>query len=191
MGNDIKLIDYLRQRHSTPVAQYREPGPSQDELTEILRFSSRVPDHGKIAPWRFIVYRGDSRVKLGEEFLRLSLEKTPDMTEAAQQAELTRFTRAPLVVAVVSTAAPHAKIPEWEQVLSAGALCLNMVMACEAHGYVANWRTEWITYDERVQSALGINEGEKAAGFIHIGSSDFNTPDRPRPELADIVSWVE
>lgn len=191
MGNDIKLIDYLRQRHSTPVAQYREPGPSQDELTEILRFASRVPDHGKIAPWRFIVYRGDSRVKLGEEFLRLSLEKTPDMTEAAQQAELGRFTRAPLVVAVVSTAAPHAKIPEWEQVLSAGALCLNMVMACEAHGYVANWRTEWITYDERVQSALGIREGEKAAGFIHIGSSDFNTPDRPRPELADIVSWVE
>lgn len=191
MGNDIKLIDYLRQRHSTPVAQYREPGPSKTELEEILRFASRVPDHGKIAPWRFIVYRGDSRTRLGEEFLRLSLEKTPDMPEAAQQAELARFTRAPLVVAVVSTAAPHAKIPEWEQVLSAGALCLNMVMACEAHGYVANWRTEWITYDDRVQTALGIKEGEKAAGFIHIGSSDFNTPDRPRPELADIVTWTE
>ncbi|MGF9567290.1 nitroreductase [Neorhizobium sp. JUb45] len=191
MGNDIKLIDYLRQRHSTPVAQYREPGPSQTELEEILRFASRVPDHGKIAPWRFIVYRGDSRARLGKEFLRLSLEKAPDMPEAAQQAELNRFTRAPLVVAVVSTAAPHGKIPEWEQVLSAGALCLNMVMACEAHGYVANWRTEWITYDARVQSALGIMEGEKAAGFIHIGSSDFNTPDRPRPELADIVTWTE
>ncbi|MGE7369430.1 nitroreductase family protein [Neorhizobium sp. NPDC001467] len=191
MDKDIKLIDYLRQRHSTPVAQYGEPGPSQAELDEILRFSSRVPDHGKIAPWRFIVYRGDSRVRLGDEFLRLALEATPDMTETAKDAERARFTRAPLVVAVVSTASPHAKVPEWEQVLSAGALCLNMLMACEAHGYVANWRTEWIAYDARAKAALGIADQEKVAGFIHIGSSDFNTPDRPRPDLADIVTWVE
>lgn len=191
MGKDIKLIDYLQHRHSTPVAQIGAPGPSQAELEEILRFASRVPDHGKIAPWRFVVYRGDSRVKLGEAFLRLSLEKTPDMTETAMEAERVRFTRAPIVIAVVSTAAPHAKIPEWEQVLSAGAVCLNMLMACEAHGYVANWRTEWISYDARVQPLLGIHENEKAAGFIHIGSSDFPTPDRPRPDLGDIVTWVD
>ena len=191
MRNDIKLIDYLGARHSTPVAQITEPGPSQEELETILRLASRVPDHGKIAPWRFIVYRSEARAALGGDFLKLSLEKTPDMPEAAQQAERIRFTRAPVVVAVVSTAAPHAKIPEWEQVLSAGAVCLNMLMACEAHGYVANWRTEWITYDERVQPLLGLRPGEKAAGFIHIGSSDFPVPDRPRPELADTVTWID
>lgn len=190
MHNDIKLIDYLKQRHSTPVAQFKEPGPSQDEIEAILTISSRVPDHGKIAPWRFIVYRGDIRRTLGEQFLALSLENSPEMTETAKEAERGRFLRAPLVIAVVSTAGPHAKVPEWEQVLSAGAVCLNMLMAAEAHGYVANWRTEWISYDERAFPALGLKPGEKVAGFVHIGSSDFPTPDRPRPELSDIVTYA-
>jgi nitroreductase len=190
MQNDVKLIDYLRDRHSTPVAQIKEPGPSQDELESILTSSVRVPDHGKLAPWRFIVYRGDVRASLGDEFLSLALDADADLTEAAKQAERARFTRAPLVVAVVSTAAPHVKIPEWEQVLSAGAVCLNMLMAANAAGYVANWRTEWIAYDERALAALGIQPGEKVAGFIHIGSTDFPAPDRPRLNLQDVVTYA-
>jgi nitroreductase len=190
MQNDVKLIDYLRDRHSTPVAQMKEPGPSQDELENILTSAIRVPDHGKLAPWRFIVYRGEVRATLGDVFLSLALEADADLTDAAKQAERARFTRAPLVVAVVSTAAPHVKIPEWEQVLSAGAVCLNMLMAANAAGYVANWRTEWIAYDERALAALGVEPGEKVAGFIHIGSTDFPVPDRPRPMLADVVTYV-
>jgi nitroreductase len=190
MQNDVKLIDYLRDRHSTPVAQIKEPGPSQDELENILTSAIRVPDHGKLAPWRFIVYRGEVRATLGDVFLSLALEADADLTDAAKQAERARFTRAPLVVAVVSTAAPHVKIPEWEQVLSAGAVCLNMLMAANAAGYVANWRTEWIAYDERALAALGIERGEKLAGFIHIGSSDFPVPERPRPMLADVVTYA-
>lgn len=190
MQNDVKLIDFLRDRHSTPVAQIKEPAPSQEELEAILTFATRIPDHGKLAPWRVIVYRGDVRKTLGEQFLALSLKKAPDMADTAKEAELTRFTRAPLVVAVVSTAAPHPKIPEWEQVLSAGAVCFNMLMAANAHGYVANWRTEWVAYDEEALALLGIRQGEKVAGFIHIGSSDFPTPDRPRPELAQIVTYA-
>lgn len=190
MNNDVKLIDYLRVRHSTPVAQIGEPGPSAADLEEILASAVRVPDHGKIAPWRLVVYRGDIRRTLGDTFLDLALAKNPEMTETARDAERNRFTRAPLVVGVVSTAAPHAKIPEWEQVLSAGAVCLNMLMACEARGYVANWRTEWIAYDEDALQALGVGENEKVAGFIHIGSSDFPTPDRPRPQLSDIVTYA-
>jgi nitroreductase len=190
MQNDVKLIDYLRDRHSTPVAQIKEPGPSQDELENILTSAIRVPDHGKLAPWRFIVYRGEVRATLGDVFLSLALEADADLTDAAKQAERARFTRAPLVVAVVSTAAPHVKIPEWEQVLSAGAVCLNMLMAANAAGYVANWRTEWIAYDERALAALGVEPGEKVAGFIHIGSSDFPVPDRPRPMLADVVTYA-
>jgi nitroreductase len=190
MNKDVKLIDYLRERHSTPVAQIKGPGPEEAELEEILTSAVRVPDHGKIAPWRLVVYRGDVCKSLGETFLTLALEQNPDMTEAARDAELARFTRAPVVVGVISTAAQHAKIPEWEQVLSSGAVCLNMLMACEARGYVANWRTEWVAYDAKALTALGIGEGERVAGFIHIGSSDFPTPDRPRPQLSDILTYA-
>jgi nitroreductase len=190
MTNNVKLIDYLRERHSTPVAQIRGPAPDAAELDDILTSAVRVPDHGKIAPWRLVVYRGDVCVSLGEAFLEIASAQNGEMTDAAKEAERVRFTRAPLVVGVISTAAPHAKIPEWEQVLSAGAVCLNMLMACEARGYVANWRTEWVCYDEKALKALGVKEGEKVAGFIHIGSSDFPTPDRPRPQLADIVTYA-
>jgi nitroreductase len=190
MQNDIQLVEYLRERHSTPVAQIGEPGPTHQELESILSLASRVPDHGKLAPWRFIVYRGDVRQTLGETFLEIMQEGSQELSEAARDAELKRFLRAPLVVAVVSTAAPHVKIPEWEQVLSAGAVCLNMLMAANAHGYVANWRTEWIAYDDRALQALGVKPGEKVAGFVHIGSSDFSVPDRPRPDLADIVTYA-
>ncbi|CAD7053991.1 nitroreductase [Pseudorhizobium endolithicum] len=190
MQNDMKLADYLRGRHSTPVAQIGEPGPSPSELESILTLAVRVPDHGKLAPWRFIVYRGDVRGRLGEAFLSIVETTAGELVDGAREAELTRFTRAPVVVAVVSTAAPHVKIPEWEQVLSAGAVCLNMLMAANAHGYVANWRTEWIAYDRRALDALGVGENEKVAGFIHIGSPQLAVPDRPRPELSSIVTYA-
>ncbi len=190
MQNDMKLVDYLRVRHSTPVAQMTEPGPAPEELESILTFASRVPDHGKLAPWRFIVYRGEVRQELGQVFLAITGKASPEPTDAAREAELNRFLRAPVVVAVVSTAAPDVKIPEWEQVLSAGAVCLNLIMAANAHGYVANWRTEWIAYDEQAHAALGVKANEKIAGFIHIGSSDFPVPDRPRPKLEEIVTYA-
>jgi nitroreductase len=104
--------------------------------------------------------------------------------------ERTRFTRAPVVIAVVSTAAPHVKIPEWEQVMSAGAVCLNLLMAANAHGFAANWLTEWVAYDEAFAPELGIGSGEKVAGFIYIGSTTFPAVERPRPDLADVVAWV-
>jgi len=190
MQNELKLIDYLQDRHSTPVAQIKGPGPSDEELDAILTCAARVPDHGKLAPWRFIVYRGEVCEQLGEVFLNIALADNPDLPDAAREAERVRFTRAPLVVGVVSTAAPHVKIPEWEQVLSAGAVCLNMLMAANAQGYVANWRSEWIAYDARALELLGVRPEEKVAGFIHIGSADFPTPDRPRPPLAEIVSYA-
>lgn len=189
MKSDIKLIDYLSVRRSTPAIQLSEPGPDRAELQEILRLTVRVPDHGKIAPWRFVVYQGEERVRLGEEMLKVALERKPDMDEAMQQVERTRFTRAPVVVAVVSTAAPHFKVPEWEQIMSAGAVCLNMLMAANASGYAANWLTEWMAFDDSIWPALGIKGGEKVAGFIHIGSTTFPAVERPRPELGDVVTW--
>jgi nitroreductase len=190
MKTDIKLIDYLEVRRSIPAFQMSEPGPDKAQIEHILRIASRVPDHGKIAPWRFIVYRGAERQRIGEALLKLALEAKPDLSEEMIQVERARFTRAPVVVAVVSKAAPHFKIPEWEQLMSAGALCLNLLISANAHGYVSNWLTEWFAYDERAHPLLGIKPGEKVAGFIHIGSTDFPAVERPRPELAETVTWV-
>jgi nitroreductase len=167
-----------------------EPGPGKAEIEEILRLSSRVPDHGKLAPWRFIVYRGEERVRIGEELLKLALEAKPELSDEMIQVERTRFTRAPVVIAVVSKAGPHFKIPEWEQVMSAGALCLNVIFSANAHGWVANWLTEWFAFDERAYPLLGVEPGEKVAGFIHMGSSEFPAVERPRPELTETVTWV-
>lgn len=190
MTENSALKHYLATRRSIPAYQMREPGPKRAELEEILRLASRVPDHGKLAPWRFVVYRGAERARLGAELLALRLQVEPGLSAELIEVERTRFTRAPVVIAVVSKAAPHVKIPEWEQVMSAGALCLNLLFAANAMGYVANWLTEWFAFDERAYPLLGFQPGERVAGFIHIGSTDFPVVERPRPDLADTVTWV-
>ena len=190
MTENKALKEYLAVRRSIPAFQMREPGPSRPEIEELLRLASRVPDHGKLAPWRFIVYRGEERVRIGAELLKLRLAVEPNLSEELIEVEKTRFTRAPVVIAIVSKAAPHAKIPEWEQLMSAGAICLNTLMAANALGYVSNWLTEWFAFDERAYPLLGVKPGEKVAGFIHVGSTDFPAVERPRPDIAETVSWV-
>ncbi|OQP87956.1 nitroreductase [Rhizobium rhizosphaerae] len=190
MKTDFSLRDYLSTRRSIPAFQLGEPGPSRDEVEEMLTLASRVPDHGKLAPWRFIVYRGAVRAELGERFLELALKSKPDLSEEMIKVERTRLTRAPTVIAVVSRAAPHVKIPEWEQVMSAGAVCLNLLMAANALGYSANWLSEWIAFDPAALDLLGVQPEEKVAGFIHIGTAQVPPFERPRPELKDIVTWV-
>ncbi|MDO1583712.1 nitroreductase family protein [Rhizobium oryzicola] len=190
MSKNEPLLQYLSTRRSTPALQLTEPGPSRAEIESMLTLASRVPDHGKLAPWRFIVLRGEQRKTLGSALLEIALKKTPELSPEQQEVERTRFTRAPLVIAVVSRAAPHVKIPEWEQVLSAGAVCLNLFMAANAHGFAANWLSEWISYDENAKALLGIAAEEQVAGLVYIGSTTFPSTDRPRPELSDIVTWI-
>lgn len=190
MDANSALIDYLTVRRSIPAFQMRAPGPERAEVEDILRLAMRVPDHGKIAPWRFVVYAGDIRQSIGESLLTMALESNPSLSAEMIAVERARFTRAPVVIGVISTAGPHVKVPEWEQVMSAGALCLNVIFAANAKGYVANWLTEWYAFDERVFPLLGVREGEKVAGFIHIGSSDFPATERPRPELSEKVTWL-
>lgn len=189
MPRNEQLIAYLKTRRSMPAFQMKEPGPTRQEIEEILTLASRVPDHGKLAPWRFIVMTGEARQRVTMELASIAKADRPDLSAEMIQVEESRFTRAPVVVTVVSRAAPHAKIPEWEQVMSAGAVCLNMVIAANALGYVSNWLTEWMAFDERAHRILGVEPGEKVAGFIHIGSTDFPVVERPRPVLADIVTW--
>lgn len=190
MKTEIKLVDYLASRRSIPAFQMGEPGPSKAEVEEMLKLASRVPDHGKLAPWRFIVYRGEERARISAELRAMALAAKPDLSEEMIKVEETRLTRAPVVVAVVSTAAPHFKIPEWEQQMSAGAVCLNLLMAANALGYASNWLTEWFAFDERAYPLLGVKPGEKLAGFIHIGTAMVPPAERPRPELEEIVTWV-
>jgi nitroreductase len=190
MKTEIKLIDYLSTRRSIPAFQMAEPGPDRATVEDMLKLASRVPDHGKLAPWRFIVYRGDERQRISEELAAIAIADKPELSDEMVKVENTRLMRAPVVVAVVSRAAPHFKIPEWEQVMSAGAVCLNLVMAANAHGYASNWLTEWYAFDERAYPILGLEPGEKVAGFIHIGTATVPPTERPRPELSEIVTWV-
>ena len=181
-------IEILKRRRSVPPPLMTGPAPSADELATILTVASRVPDHGKLAPWRFLVFEGEARERAGRLALDIRLTDKPDLDEAARAEESRRFARAPLVVAVVSRATPHPKIPEWEQVLSAGAVCMNMIVAARALGFSATWLTGWPAYDSRFRAAIGLAEHERVAGFIHIGRTSAAIEDRPRPPLAEIVT---
>ena len=184
------LKAYLETRRSIPAFQMTEPGPSRPEIEEMLKLASRVPDHGKLAPWRFIVYSGAVRERISLELARIAMASKPDMAEDMIAVEKTRLTRAPVVIAVVSRAAPHVKIPEWEQQMSAGAVCLNLLMAANAMGYSSNWLTEWFAFDENAYPLLGLSAGERVAGFIHIGTAKMHPGERARPDLADIVTFA-
>ncbi len=178
----------LRTRRSLKPIELGEPGPSADEIETLLTVASRVPDHGKLTPWRFVVFEGEARLDAGRAIEAAFRAKYPDAKPEHADYERKRLARAPLVIAVVSRAAPHVKIPEWEQVLSAGAAAMNLVLASHALGYGANWITEWYAYDRQVLAALGLTENEKIAGFIHIGRPAQAPEDRPRPPLAEIVT---
>ena len=164
------------------------PGPSTAEIETLLTIASRVPDHGKLAPWRFILFEGAARDRAGRIALELKLADNPALDESGRAAESLRFSHAPLVVAVVSCAAPHVKIPEWEQALSAGASCMNLVIAANALGFVTGWVTGWCAYDRRFGAAIGLAERERVAGFVHVGRPRLVREDRPRPALSEIVT---
>src|SRR4029078_3510521 len=139
-------------------------------------------------PWRFIVFEGDARLTAGAAIETAFRAKYPEAKPEQVAYEHNRLARAPVVIAVVSRAGPHVKIPEWEQVLSAGAAAMSLVLAAHALGYGANWITEWYAYDRRALEALGIKENEKIAGFIHIGTPIQPAEDRPRPPLNEIAT---
>ncbi|MFT4277516.1 MAG: nitroreductase [Rhodopseudomonas sp.] len=182
------VISFLETRRSVKPREMTGPGPSPDQLETILTIGARVPDHGKIAPWRFIVFEGDARARAGEVIADVFVRKNPGATAAEIAAEKARLLEAPLVIAVVSSPKPHPKVPVWEQELSAGASCMNIVSAATALGYGANWLTGWIAFDPEVLSGLGLRGDEKLAGFIHIGTRPKDIEDRPRPTLSEVVT---
>jgi nitroreductase len=181
-------IDLLKTRRSIKPREMSGPGPSPAELETILTIAARVPDHGKLMPWRFIVFEGDGRVRAGELIAGVFAHKNPQATAAEVEIEKRRLTDAPLVVGVVSLTKPHPKVPPWEQELSAGASAMNIVTAATALGYGACWLTGWFAFDRDVLDRLGLKADEKLAGLIHIGTPTKASEDRPRPALGDIVT---
>jgi nitroreductase len=181
-------LQLLKTRRSVKPMELTTPAPSDAEIDTLLGIASRVPDHGKLTPWRFIVFSGDARLTAGaviaSQFASTHTSATPEQIEFERK----RLARAPLVIAVVSRAGAHVKIPEWEQELSAGASAMSLVFAAHAMGYAASWITEWYAYDRRVLDALGLAANERIAGFVHIGTPTKSPDDRERPALSAIVT---
>jgi nitroreductase len=183
-----ECVTLLQQRRSVAAHLLGDPGPNSTEIDALLTMACRVPDHGRLVPWRFIVIEGEARHRVGETIAMAFQADQPGADAQKLALERNRLARAPLVVAVVSRARPHVKIPDWEQVLSAGAVCMNLLNAAAAMGFGASWITEWYAFDRRVLDTLGLSPDERIAGFVHIGTPREKPSDRPRPALADIVT---
>src|SRR3954471_17319980 len=182
-----EAITLLLSRRSGSAKAMGSPGPSPEQLRDILQAGARVPDHGKLFPWRFIIFEGKGRMRAGD-ILAEVMEAEDERSKQVEE-ERMRFARAPVVVAVVSAAREQHKIPVWEQELSAGAVCQNLLIAATASGFVANWLTEWYAYHPAVKQRLGLKAGERIAGFIYIGTAKDELEERPRPDMDKIVSF--
>src|SRR5438270_1707062 len=175
-------IELLKTRRSVKPREMSGPGPSPAELETILTIGARVPDHGKLAPWRFIIFEGDARQRAGEVIAKVFARKNPGAPAADIEIERKRLTDAPLVIGVVSFTKPHPKVPAFEQELSAGASAMNIVTAAAALGYGACWLTGWFVFDRDVLEGFGLKADEKLAGLVHIGNVTKPNEDRPRPQ---------
>lgn len=182
------LLSILAQRRSTKAMQLMGPGPDRAQIEALLRLGVRIPDHGKLAPWRFVVLLEEGRARAGALLAGL-LAQRGEANEDSLAFERARFMRAPAVICVVSTAALHAKIPEWEQVLSAGALCFQILLAAHGSGFAGCWLTEWPAYDEEARAFLGLAPEERIAGFLYLGQASEPAIERARPDSAALTTW--
>lgn len=184
-------LRFLRDRRSVPSRLLGEPGPDPGQLAAMLAEAVRVPDHGKLAPWRFLAIRGPARRALGELLAARAREKDPAAPEAAVEKDRQRFDHAPLVLAVVARLTPGHKVPEIEQLLSGGAVCFALLQAAQALGFGAQWLTGWAAYDPVVTARLGLGAHEKLLGFLHIGTPREPAPERQRPDPGELLSeWT-
>lgn len=185
-----ETIHHLATRRSVPAKAMDGdgPGPDDETIRAMIAIAARVPDHGKIAPWRFIRYSRDWCARLGELALARALQLDPALPGDAQALERGRFLRAPVLIGVVSSPRDHPKIPVWEQELSAGAAAMNLLHAANAHGWDAQWLTEWVAFDEKLRAPLGLEDGERLAGLVYIGRRTMPKTERDRPAIDDIYS---
>ncbi len=183
------FFEFLAARRSVTPDRLAAPGPTPEQLSKILTVGTRVPDHKKLSPWRFIVFEGDARSAAGEIFAKAcEKEEREQPSHVRLDMERGRFMRSPMVLAVISSIKARPGAPEWEQVLSAGALCFNICLAANALGFGTSWISEWIAYSPTVREALGLKDNEKIAGFIYIGTPMEPPDERERPKVEALVS---
>ncbi|NNC38157.1 MAG: nitroreductase [Acidimicrobiales bacterium] len=187
-----EVLSFLARRRSTLARAMTGPGPDQKQLDLILRIAARVPDHRKLSPWRFIVFQGAARATFGTYLASKFHTDFPDLEEDRVQFEGERFLRAPVIVGVVSSPKNCPRgTPKWEQELSAGAVCHNMLLAARASGFAAQWLTEWYAFDVEIASVLGLSDSERMAGFIYMGTATQEPSERARPNMAALISKWE
>lgn len=185
----MTLIDALLTRRSTPIVQIAGPGPDQAALETMLRVATRVPDHGKLAPWRIQILHDEGQAKLGAFLADLFASETPEATDKQIAFERARPQRAPLLLAVTAKLTPGHKVPEHEQLLSGGAVCFALLAAAHGLGYAATWLTEWPAYRPEVVRFLGHDPAtDRILGFVYMGTAVAKPADRPRPDLADVTA---
>lgn len=186
------LLDYFKTRRSVGIGFLDGPGPNAAELEEILTIGTRVPDHGKLTPWRLVIWEGDARVRAGEKLAEVARRNNPAIEEAALEADRRHFLPAPLTIGVIFSPKQSPKIPEIEQFMSAVNVCFALEHAAFATGFAATWMTRWVVLDAAAQTVLGARGGERFVGFIHIGTPRIKPEDRPRPALETVVTrWSE
>ena len=185
------LLALLQQRHSTPSRQLGEPAPDEATLQMLLEAAIRVPDHGKLMPFRLIRLQGAAKLRFGEQLAELSIRRHPQLSEAKREKERLRYTYAPLVLVVVARIDVDSSVPAVEQLLSAGCVAHNLLLGAHASGYGAQWLTSWAAYDPEAAILLHLDEHEQVIGFIHMGTPQVDVPDRDRPALAGLLStWT-
>lgn len=183
-----RTLELLQSRRSGSAKAMKGPGPTAEQIRTLIACATRVPDHGKLTPWRFVIFEGDARAEFGEVLVRALKSTEPDAGDERVAQERNRLQRAPAVVAVISRVREGIPIPEWEQILSAGAACQTLCIAAHAMGFVANWITEWYAYHPQVREAMGLKSGERVAGFIYLGHPAQPLEDRPRPAFDAIAT---
>jgi nitroreductase len=182
-----QLIQTLLRRRSVPIKLLGDPGPTADELKTILSIGTRTPDHGKLFPWWFITFEGEKRARFGDALAVAWQKRDPQATPEKLDDERKRLMRVPLVIAVISSPR-ESTIPVWEQELSAGAVCQNILLAANALGYGANWLTNWYSFDDNIRALMNLRDHEKIAGFIYIGTPLTAPDERDRPDLAKLIN---
>ncbi|MFK2877347.1 nitroreductase family protein [Rhodanobacter hydrolyticus] len=184
-------LSLLQQRHSIPSRQLGAPAPDEATLRELLAAAIRVPDHGKLAPFRLIRLQGDAKLRFGERLAELAIRKQPELSDAKREKEQLRYTFAPLVIAVVACIDASSTVPEIEQRLSAGCVAYNILLGAHALGFGAQWLTGWAAYDPDVAALLQLSMNEHVIGFVHLGTPQLDVPDRERPALDDLLyTWT-
>lgn len=182
------VLDFLKSRRSNLAKVMSGPGPDKEELDALLTIAARVPDHRKLTPWRFLTFTDEAREDFGKHLGAIFAKENPGLPVDRTLFESSRLMRAPMIVAVISSPVDCPRgTPKWEQILSSGAACYNLLIAAQASGWAAQWLTEWYAFHPEIDRILGLSGDEKVAGYIYIGSTDEPPVERKRANVAALT----